>query len=746
MAKGLRLFIGAIILVFPTLLGWYFRSPLLIPLLGALYVPLYFLGKTHAWQAISHLPSRNALLRAVPVTFAVQCVLVGVLYLIGLGLGTLFTDRAMAGGIAAQDIAWLGSVAVIALPISAFIVFTERDTATPVPARVKPNPEVSDKDDFVALDREITPQTFYRGPHFSRPNYARTAMVDVLDHSGAKPKRAPKAASAAMLAQTEERLGVKLPQTLREIYLIQDGGALPTYFVPKYLGAPKTDEGWVSAFAHDYNDLRPLAQLASLYDDYIQDFDPEYSDPAEKDAWIPSSEKLIILTARSGYGTALDYRSGPEPGVLLFDNNHSTPELKRFETFDEFFAALREINHGHKRPPQKKVAYGTPPDPLDADRFWSKGNAGDAVTELQWENAGAALGVTLPSELLPFYKAADGGTSRYHVALAEKHDDPPLHVFPKGPYVYAGLFCKVDHFISLATLSDRLDFVDGRTPWRMIFDNPERLIVISAAFDAAILLDYRKSDRPAVLAVPDLDNPDSAIAFSSVKDFLSRLRLYGKPKPGDKNEIGDDRISARSSDTAGFWMPNTGRAPVDPTVVQAFIEQWDCSDHGLPKAIDALYARQDGGAVRFRFAPPQTMNPAGHAVRDFASSDWVDVFPDGLLPIENWQPFEAWRTAQGLAIDQSAFEFTARIDPPYDDDSHDTVKLGLFVIGDHTTPDARMVTLLDMSRDFFNRNRHILTLKYTQDTDRFEIFFGPVMSDNIHTGLHQTLKARKSDL
>lgn len=246
------------------------------------------------------------------------------------------------------------------------------------------------------------------------------------------------------------------------------------------------------------------------------------------------------------------------------------------------------------------------------------------------------------------------------------------------------------------------------------------------------------------MALSDLDTPDHAIRFSSVEEFLTRLRQFGQPEQKEKGQLGDDRISARSADPGSFWIPDDTRTAVNPDVIQSFTENWGFTSHGLPQAIKSIYAEQNGGAVRFRFAPPQVTNAYGNAVRDPASPAWVDVFPDGLLVMEEWQQFEDWRRQHGLAVEQSLFEFTSRVTQPSDNNSD--VKIDLFVIGDHTSSDARMVTLLDMSHDFFNRNRHILTLRYNSETDMFEILFGPMMSDSAYSGLFEILKARKSDL
>lgn len=747
MTKFLRLLVAAVIVILPGVYGWYGRSPWIIPLLGVLYAPLYFMGKAAVWDAFRHAQTRSAILRDVPSTLLVQCLLVSVFYLVGLGLSTLFSDRSQITSLTLQDIMWLCGVTVVILPITFFIAYRERNDFDAPKTSVAEVEADDEGGEFATLDRTVTPTTFYRGVHYSRPNFTRTALVDILDHNGEKPVRVPKFASEAMIADTEARIGVRLPKTLHTIYKIQDGGSLPPYFVPKFEGASRTYENWASAFADDCNDLLPLARLETLHHAYMEGFNPEYSDPAEKDDWIPGSEKLVILAARTGYGTALDYRKGPEPGVLLFDNNINDRELMHFESFDAFLAALREVQFDYQRKNKRKdVAFGKPPNPLDPDRFWEKGNAGAAITPEQWADAGKVLGVHLPRDLLPLYEAANGGLSAYRVALAETEGDVPLHVFPTGPYVKPGLFSKLDQFVSLASLSDRLHFVDNRTPWRNIFEVPEKLIVISAAFDSAILLDYRGSDDPTLLAIEDIDNPDTAIVFPNVKTFLGRLRQFGIPTVEAKNEIGDDRISARSSDTGTFWMPNDARAPVASSVLTTFIETWDYKLFGLPKVIKAIYEQQNGGAVRFRFAAPQKINVHGHAMRDLSAPVWVNVFPDGLMPMEDWQPFDDWRKERGLALDQSLYDFANRIHPPYGEEDSDKVKLDLFVIGDHKSQATSTVTLLDMSSDFFNRNRDIMTVCHDKETDRFDIIFGPIMCDNIHSGLHQTVKALKADV
>lgn len=755
MAKGLRILVGAIIVIFPAICGWLLRSPWVIPIIGAVFVPLYVLGKAGASTHLSDPRTRQAILEAVPQIWLIQTVLAGIFYLIGAGAAALSHDRQVNWTLSGLDLGLIAAFVLLTMPLTATVAYAEspaRKTmsttrTTDSDATTDGSAIVSDANgEFGTIARTITPRTFYRGWHFSRHNYTLQALSDVVDHQGNKPVRAPKRASEAMIAATEQRLGVRLPHMLREIYKVQDGGSLPTYFVAKYPGAPRDFDGWVSAFAHDYDVLNPLSDLIRLHDDYVEHGNPD--DPEETAGWIPGAEKLIVIAWRTGYGTALDYRHGEEPGVLLFDHGNEAKEVLRFPSFEAFLAACHEIvfdyGAGNERADE---VFGGPPNPLDADRFWEKGHSGAGVTSDQWAAAGRSLGVRLPAELLPFFKAANGGLSRFKVAVGEDGDteSEPLEVFPSGPYVDSGAFLRLEHWVSLATLSDRLDFIDDRQPWRGLHDQPEKLVVISAAFDSALLLDYRKDDeRPAVLAVADLDLPETAIAFPTVEDFLTRLRRFGDAAAEAKNEIGDRRISPRLSDAASFWVADDSIGPVDPATVDAFIETWGFQTFGLPETISQLYATQDGGQVRFRFAAPQKVNAHGYVNADPSAKSWNDVFPGGLRPMAQWESFEAWRAQHKLAVGQDLHEFTERVKPASDD--ADAVTLRLFVIGDHVSESRRTITLLDMSSDYFNRNRDLLTAVHDPKTDRFRIVFGPVMVDNIYHGLHQTVRALKAEL
>jgi len=425
-------------------------------------------------------------------------------------------------------------------------------------------------------------------------------------------------------------------------------------------------------------------------------------------------------------------------------------QTKTFESFDAFLAACRELDFDYMHSDIVDVAYGPPPNPNDPDRFWQAGKAGPSITRSDWEAASSRLGVMLPETFFPFYNASNGGKTSFAVTVTAESNASPHHPFPSGPYTRDPFFGELDTWISLATLSDRLDFIDERPEWKILHNNADQLIVIAAAFDQAIVFDYRESlERPSVIAFADLDDPKTGYSYPSVETFISQLRKFGDPQRDEQNEIGDSRISSRTGNPETFWMSRSihdevvqKRTPVDPDSITAFNTQWGFELLGLPSAIEALYHVQNGGAVRYRFAPPGSTGPTGYPNTDKTAREWNDVFPGGLLPMEKWVTFDEWRAQHKLANEQPLADLVHKIDITGDKDT----KLHLFVIGEHKSAESRSLTLLDMSSDFFNRNQHLSTVEYDPIEGRFNLIFGQVMVDNIYHGFFMQLSALKSEL
>lgn len=86
--------------------------------------------------------------------------------------------------------------------------------------------------DLALSEVPVTVPTFFRGRHFSVSDHMEKALAGPVPQDGEKIARAPVAATDAMIAETESRLGVTLPDTLRSLYRLSDGGSLPSYWVP----------------------------------------------------------------------------------------------------------------------------------------------------------------------------------------------------------------------------------------------------------------------------------------------------------------------------------------------------------------------------------------------------------------------------------------------------------------------------------------------------------------------------------
>lgn len=178
----------------------------------------------------------------------------------------------------------------------------------------------------------VTEETFYVLPHFQH-----------VDGVGTPNRRVDEAAARgrtqAEIAAAERRLGVTLPERLKRLYAIQNGGTLDTLRVP-LVAEPTADEHWREVFANGYDVLDPLERLDTLREYYLNWVDPD--DPEEAATVPEGAERMIVLAARYEDVTVLDYAKGDEPEVLVADFESSDRRTDaRFSDFDSFFLALR---------------------------------------------------------------------------------------------------------------------------------------------------------------------------------------------------------------------------------------------------------------------------------------------------------------------------------------------------------------------------------------------------------------------
>lgn len=515
----------------PLVAGAQHRSPWIVVLLAPVYTVLYAAGKWAAWRSAWRAGGLRATLVAVAATLPIQALVAGAFYLIGLGLGSLFAPGPIVP-LSGTDVWMALGLLAVGLASSLVIARLEEREAGAAPAAANAASRAADEIELSIDPTPLTLQSFFVSHGYWRANAAR----DALERRGGLVEKRPLAASEDMLTAAEQRLGERLPDTLRALYRVMDGGYVGALYVPlRGEPGPRYDD-WRGAFSIDYSSLAALDQLRTVKEHYA-DFTDD-PDDLPKDA-----ERLVVLQARYGDMTLLDYSSGPEPRVLIVDYDRAAekgPVDAAFEDFDAFFRALRRRRRDD-RPYRREALRSSPLASLpEAERpgaawmgdvphpFFNSASSRNDGSEpkRQADDALVAetetrLGLALPPALVALWREKNGGGTAYIYLDVPDAPDGERKVWEQP--------VPLEYVVSLETLSGRIRFPPGATPWAEGFRDPGRLVVLEADHDRAFLLDYRDgTDGPAVLIVEDLAAGDSSshLRISSVDEFLRRLRAF----------------------------------------------------------------------------------------------------------------------------------------------------------------------------------------------------------------------------
>lgn len=527
---GLRLIvsIGTIIALIGA--GFNYRSPWIILLATPPLTVLYILGKWSSWQLAWRLGGLNRIVAAIFATIPVQAMVGGLFYLIGLGLGTLFGPATQIASLSTVDVTMTAVLFVIGLALAVLVA----SLSSSLPAIAgETAPETNQKTDAVEdveLDIDPTPlrlETFFKSRGIHHFDAARQAMEG---RGETRVEKLPIGADDERIAEAEQRLGVRLPETLRKLYRIMDGGYVGWMHVALKGDPRPLYEDWRGAFSIDYSSLAPLRRLTTVAAHY-EDFTHE---PEE----VPTdAEHMIILQARYGDMTLLDYSQGPEPRVVIADfDKQRDPVDITFENFDTFFAALRR-----NRDKSSGISLGAPVDALDsadfAEKFWSKEEVhpfhnaaksredGQAPQKLADDEliavTEARIGVVLPPSMTDLFRRQNGGHVAYRYI-----EDVPGSAIARDEVLPA--LAPLEYIVSLAELSSRVDFRSGARPWPEIFEGADKLFLLETATGGAAMLDYRDGtvSEPAVLIVEDLDTGKIAHRFSTFDMLIANLRAF----------------------------------------------------------------------------------------------------------------------------------------------------------------------------------------------------------------------------
>ncbi|MFV0277459.1 MAG: SMI1/KNR4 family protein [Parahaliea sp.] len=710
----LRLVIGLFVLLGGGWLGYGQRSPWLVPWLGLAYTALYIAGKWHVWKHLWHGGGAGGWLRALAATYPVQLVLAALVYLVGLGLGRLFTSGELATQLQRGDFIALAIFAAMALALALVVNVLEggRGAAATIVADMLEestagrHAAVEDEGaDFVVTDEVITPANLLSAARYGY-DYARIALLEGTLHDGRRPQKVPFAASELAIRRAEQRLGFTLPQTLKAIYRHKDGGLAKELFVAAASEPRPVYEDWKSAFG-GYESLYAVGELRTVHDSFL-----DFTGEDDTEAFPEGAKRLLVLAQWYRETTFLDYRKDGEPrvGIVDFDREDWQDTALWFDSFDVFVAALRRVDSDQDRLQPARVLGQHGPSAAEPDAFWvwSVRAADHGVDETLWRQAQGRLGKTLPAALRPFLAAVNGGLCLFDTLPGRGEDGGELYPFPE--HYLAG----VQSWLSLRELSGRLEFAEGDRPWAERWPDSEHLVVMSASYDRALLLDYRQGARqtenqegePRVLSARNLDDPAAVVDLGTPADFVRALRAEQNPHWGSA-PVGDPRLSARSAAAPTFWMPGPPAGAVGEEQLASAVERLGLV---LPQTLVSWLGVSNGGAVRFRYQPPLRPNPAGYLNPVPTEREWIDLFPDGIAPLERWQTLADWNSAHGEdfgeALRQRAYSQFVR------DEYGDPVRVLVIAQG------RDRLCLLDASREHHADNACVVLLRREAGTWR----------------------------
>ncbi len=740
----LRLIFGVGHILLPLGYGLFASNLWIIFPISVLFVINYIGGKWKQWN--NHISSSSIfrLCFDVFLTWIVQLVVVCLFFFLGLGIGRLFGGVEVSEHITTSDIWILSGFAIVSFLSLLFIIFGESRSEEIIDGVSK----VESSDDLLISDENVTLENFFSSRHFSVADHTHWALMRWPQEDGKKIVRSPVSATEVMIEETERRLGYELPKTLRDLYKIRDGGSLKTYWVPGIENPGKKYDDWIEAFSHGYNDLKPLKDLYRLISDYEDYFDSEYDDEDVKESWFPGSEKLVVLSRMYGVATLLDYRENErEPGVLLvdLDNPIESQIRKRYDNFDMFFADLRvEVDKSLKKNSNRdaEMLASEGYDHEHPHLFWanSRANSTKGVGEGEWLAQENRLGFRLPDVFKKLYFELDGGVSAYpfHPSLGLNEDGELKSPFPGELYTNKTLL-PLSSWITLQELSGRLDF-QGERSYRELYEGAGRLIVIAASYDQALLLDYRDVQDVQVLFVPDLMVPEMIIQLNSPEHFLDSLRQKKQVNalnPFDTVALTDQRLSPRVSHRESFWIKDTDRHGVLDDALDAAKERFG---KAIPDEVATLMKKQNGGRVRFRYAPSigNRQDQIGRPMNDASVKDWLDMFPGGVRPIEKWMKFSDFRATYNIALDQ---DFCEHLMPEMYTEPDVTERL--IVIG---SDDMKALTLLDLSESYFKSTPFLSRADYNTEKDEYQLVIAPITITHYTSGVFALLRARRDEL
>jgi SMI1 / KNR4 family (SUKH-1) len=336
----LRLASGLILVLSAIAAGAMARSAWLIFPLAVIYTMAFILGRWKSWRLSLKSDSLSRVLINVFSTAAVQTILVAVLYLIGRGAASVFGNNTNAV-LSSWDVFYCLVIAIAGISLGSLVAWQERLKPVNFDLRTE-NDDInnptsgSQQHEIRLLPEAINLDNFFHNIHYSHGTYEGPERVYTSTPNENS------AGNNEKIAAAEKKLAIQLPEKLKALYRVQNGGSIDSLCTvkPDVIEAHKYED-LVLPFA-GYDDLLPTELLRSMFDSATDYADPD--DESQAESFPEGCKKMIILAQWYRHTLFLDYNESVDPKVGFVDFDHWEKWQTHcvwWDSFEAFFNALR---------------------------------------------------------------------------------------------------------------------------------------------------------------------------------------------------------------------------------------------------------------------------------------------------------------------------------------------------------------------------------------------------------------------
>ena len=329
--------------------GYMQRSLWNVPLLAGVFTVLYIYGKQPQWKKLIR-ETPAMILPSLAGTYLIQLIMVGIFYLIGFGAKSLIGEAGPRAALSPFDYQFAGGLLAAGLILGTIVnQFTKRvfadlnalldEARTQLDSAQANLSEFTGADntaDLILLDTPVTPESLIGYRHYSH------SEGDAEDGDGKNPLAA---GGDDKISAAEARIGRQLPEELRAVYRLHNGGSVNNVCIPNddVSGTALKYDDVLTPFS-GYNDLNPLERLDTAWEAFTH-----FGDPDDKETYgqffRSGTENMIVLAQWYQETLFLDYNQPGEPrvGFVDFDHEEWESRVRWWPTFAAFFAALRHF-------------------------------------------------------------------------------------------------------------------------------------------------------------------------------------------------------------------------------------------------------------------------------------------------------------------------------------------------------------------------------------------------------------------